>query len=173
MPHSSCMERSTMNTRNVLVAGVAVLLSSFSAWTTAHAQPRRPVTLSDFRSLKVADWHMEISPDGGTLAYVVANEIWLLPIAGGTAPRKVGSGAQPRWSPDGTQLAFYSSGSGTLQLWVVDARTGTSRQVTNQEGGISPDARIRFSGWIGDPLRYGWSPDGAKLVFSSQKERKT
>ncbi len=113
---------------------------------------------------------MEASPDGGTLAYVVANEVWLSTIAERATQRRLAAGTQPRWSPDGTQLAFYSTASGTLQLWVADPRTGTVRQVTSVEGGINPDARLRFTGWIGDPLRYGWSPDGMKLVFTSQKD---
>lgn len=158
-----------MNTRNLLVAGTIGLVSGVDAWTTVHAQAAHVVSVSDFQSLKAVDWHMEISPEGGTLAYVVANEIWLVPTAGGAA-RRVASGVQPRWAPDGTRLAFYSSASGTLQLWVVDPRTGINRQVTKQEGGIEPDARVRFSGWVGDPLRYAWSPDGTQLVFSSQKE---
>jgi Tol biopolymer transport system component len=137
---------------------------------TSHAQVKRAVTLSDFRSLKTVDWHMEASPDGATLAYVVANEIWLSPIAKGSTPRRIAAGNQPRWSPDGTQLAFYSSASGTLQLWVTAPATGATRRVTNVDGGINPDARVRFSGWIGDPLRYGWSPDGTKLAFTSQRE---
>ena len=61
-----------------------------------------------------------LSPDGTTVAYVVgrvdkdANEyrsaIWVAAADGSEPPRRFTSGdksdADPRWSPDGTQLAF-------------------------------------------------------------------
>lgn len=37
---------------------------------------------------------------------------------------------EPRYSPDGTQIAFISERSGQQQLWVADQITGTLRQVT-------------------------------------------
>jgi len=57
---------------------------------------------------------------------------------------------------------------GGLQLWVLDLRTGDTIQITNIEGGINPDALARFTGWGDDPLRYWWSPDGMRIVFTSQ-----
>ncbi len=75
----------------------------------------------------------------------------------------------PRWSPDGSRLAFYSTRSGALQLWVLDLKGGEAVQITNIEGGINPNAVARFTGWGDDPLRYCWSPDGTRIAFASQE----
>src|SRR5229473_3592582 len=64
-------------------------------------------------------------------------------------------------SPDGSQIAFYSTDSGTFQLWVMNVETLRKRQITNVEGGIAPQGRT-LGYWIYDPLRYCWSPDGTK-----------
>ena len=76
-----------------------------------------------------------LRPGGGEVAYVVwwidgedkeyRSAIWLTAVDGSTAPRQLTSGAKrdssPRWSPDGTRLAFASSRGEqkTSQLYVL------------------------------------------------------
>jgi dipeptidyl aminopeptidase/acylaminoacyl peptidase len=148
-----------------------VLLVCFVT-SLVRAQVRHLVTLDDLASLKYLSpaYGMDVSPNDETLAYVVYGEedsLWLVDTKGGI-PRGIGQGKMPRWSPDGSKLAFYSMRSGGLQLWVLDLRTGDSIQITNMLGGINPDALARFTGWGDDPLRYGWSPDGTRIAFTSQ-----
>jgi eukaryotic-like serine/threonine-protein kinase len=61
--------------------------------------------------------------------------------------------ALPRWSPDGTQIAFFSwTASETPRIYVVPAAGGSPRRATSS---VLPEA---------DP---SWAPDGRRLAFGS------
>jgi eukaryotic-like serine/threonine-protein kinase len=58
----------------------------------------------------------------------------------------------PRWSPDGSQIAFVGDPGGErFQIYIVSAAGGSPEQVYRSETAVM------------DP---GWSPDGKSLVFS-------
>jgi dipeptidyl aminopeptidase/acylaminoacyl peptidase len=110
---------------------------------------------------------LDISPDGTRVAYVVTSidpekdeyrsVIHVAP-TDGSAPVEFTRGptrdSAPRWSPDGTQLAFLSDrAGGERQLFVMPARGGEPRQLTS------------FAGHAGAP---NWSPDGTRIVFSAR-----
>jgi dipeptidyl aminopeptidase/acylaminoacyl peptidase len=57
----------------------------------------------------------------------------------------------PQYSPDGSKIAFTSSRSGTVQIWVCDSDGSNPVQVTNFDGAASPR----------------WSPDGRYIAFDS------
>jgi dipeptidyl aminopeptidase/acylaminoacyl peptidase len=105
-----------------------------------------------------------LSPDGRTVAYVVwrldkeendsRSAIWMSPVDGSAPPRQFTSGtkrdAEPRWSPDGTQIAFTSKREGgAAQLFVMPVAGGEPRRLTDLKEDVSQAA---------------WSPDGT-LVF--------
>src|SRR5919112_6259144 len=85
------------------------------------AAEKRAITEKDlFRFVWVADPQM--SPDGSQVAFVrvTVNEksdqyesnLWIAKADGSEAPRQLSSGTRdttPRWSPDGTRLAFTRS----------------------------------------------------------------
>ena len=56
-------------------------------------------------------------------------------------------------------------------MWIFRIASGHSEQVTHMKGGIDPDPMTMFigsDGWLGDPLRYSWSPDSTQIVFPSR-----
>src|SRR5690242_6941807 len=66
---------------------------------------------------------LDVSPDGKTIVFDLAGDLYTLPITGGTATRITsGSGfdGQPRFSPDGKTIVFVSDRSGSENLWFVD-----------------------------------------------------
>lgn len=78
---------------------------------------------------------LDVSPDGKHIAFDLLGDLYELPIEGGTA-RALTSGLawdiQPRYSPDGKQIAFTSDRAGGNNLWIVDAGGGAPRQVTKE-----------------------------------------
>jgi Tol biopolymer transport system component len=60
----------------------------------------------------------------------------------------------PRYSPDGTRIAFASNRSGTLEIWVSDSNGQSLNQLTNFN---NPPT--------GSPM---WSPDGKYIAFDSR-----
>ena len=109
-----------------------------------------------------------LSPDGRTVAFVVwqldkeANDarmnVWLAAADGSAAPRQFTFGkkrdADPRWSPDGTHLAFTSKREDeAAQLYVIPVAGGEAVKLTDTKEDV-PEAE--------------WSPNGTRLAFSSR-----
>ena len=69
----------------------------------------------------------------------------------GSSARKIGSGSNPRVSPDGQTVAFYRFGKGNQppELVVAPASGGPVRKLA--------------SGWQ-DPFVFAWSPDSATIA---------
>jgi tricorn protease len=89
------------------------------------------------------------------IAFVYAGDIWIAPKSGGTALRLSsprGTEQFPRFSPDGTQLAFSGNYDGNVDLYVMPSGGGEPRRVTHH------GANDRLM---------GWTPDGKSLLFSS------
>jgi Tol biopolymer transport system component len=60
------------------------------------------------------------SPDGRLIAFSTLGSIYVQPFDGSAAPRRLGAGFQPSWSPDGKQLALvtWSEGEGGA-IWTM------------------------------------------------------
>src|SRR5262249_31267048 len=112
-----------------------------------------------------------ISPDGTQIAFTLVRidvdedeyrtDVWLASVPGdgkpAAAPRALtfdGFSMKPRWSPDGSLLAFArrpESGK-PPHLFVLPLAGGEARQLTKLEKGAASPA---------------WSPDGKQIAFLS------
>ncbi len=100
-----------------------------------------------------------LSPDGETLAFVYAGDIWLVSASGGTAERLTAHPAShfyPAWSPSGEHLAFTSNRTGSGDIYVMPLAGGEVRRVTYHDAPSVVEA---------------WSSDGEHIFFSSHRER--
>ncbi len=96
---------------------------------------------------------VDVSPDGRQLVFSLLGDLYLLPIGGGAAQRITSGPAwdvQPRFSPDGRELAFTSDRGGGNNLWRVGLDGRNAVQVTKE------DFRL-----LNNPA---WTPDGQFII---------
>ena len=149
----------------VRVALAALALGASTAALAAPAAGPEPrFTGSDLFNLSAAA-DPQISPDGRTIAYVRQSAdimtdrnrstIWVIDVASGRQqPLVAGSGGHfsPRWSPDGTRLAYFSTAEGGApQLYVRWMASGEQARIT---------------GLPNSPNSLEWSPDGRSIAYA-------
>lgn len=92
------------------------------------------------------------------IVFCSEGDLWAVSDQGGTARRITshpGNESMPRFSPDGSRIAFTGEYDGNRDVFVVAAEGGEPRRLT-----WHPDA---------DEV-VGWTPDGAKVLFRSGAE---
>jgi dipeptidyl aminopeptidase/acylaminoacyl peptidase len=109
---------------------------------------------------------VQVSPDGKHVLFTVSEavmtadkseyltQIWMANSDGsGSYQFTFGekSSTNPRWSPDGTWIAFTSSRSGKDNIWLIQADGGEAQQLTDVKSGVRS---------------YDWSPDGKQIAFT-------
>jgi dipeptidyl aminopeptidase/acylaminoacyl peptidase len=106
-----------------------------------------------------------VSPKGDRVVFAMGQpdldanrtptSLWSVPAAGGEA-RRVTTGTKrdmsPKFSPDGSTIAFLSDRDGTVQIWAMPASGGEPSKITAFPGGVE---------------NYDWTQDGKFFVFAA------
>lgn len=133
------------------------------------SRQKRSITAEDLYKLEVLS-DIRISPDGGSVVYTVQrvdaktekkySNLWLAPV-NGAAAHQFTYGDQndnhPRWSPDGSQIAFLSNRNDKekpAQIYLIHFGGGEARVLSSLEGVIRD---------------FVWSPDGRQLLCVARK----
>ncbi len=92
------------------------------------------------------------------ICFVYGGDIWVVDKNGGTAvqlTRSPGEESWPRFSPDGSQIAYTASYNGNPDVYVISVQGGLPFRVTFPS----------FADRLVD-----WHPDGKRLLFASPRE---
>ena len=141
----------------------AFFLSVLIFGATASSAQQPPFANEDVFDIEYAS-DVQISPDAETVAYVRYSmsimrdrregRLWLVN-ADGSQHRKLTSADQaessPRWSPDGTRIAFVSGSAEGSEIYVYWVETGQIARLTQLER---------------SPGNIAWSPDGGRIAFT-------
>jgi Tol biopolymer transport system component len=98
------------------------------------------------------------SPDGERIAFRSERDsggLFVMGATGESVKRVTSAGFDPRWSPDGTHLAYSTEGVVDpysrvvrAELWTADVVSGATTRV-----------------WSGDAVQPSWSPHGTRIAF--------
>jgi tricorn protease len=89
------------------------------------------------------------------IAFVYAGDIWVVPKQGGVAVRLSsprGEEQFPRFSPDGSRIAFSANYDGNTDVYVVPTLGGDPARLTHHPM---------------EDRALGWHPDGKRVLFLS------
>ncbi len=92
------------------------------------------------------------------ITFVYAGDIWLAPKTGGMAQRlssPAGEESFPRFSPDGSVIAFSGNYDGNMDVYAVPTMGGEPMRITHHP--------------MGDRM-LGWYPDGDGILYASSME---
>lgn len=141
----------------------AVVLTAALA-SLALASDNQTPTIDQLLSMKSASGP-QISPDGRYVVYQVSEtnwevnafktELWITATATGERYQLTnakGASSSPRWSPDGSRVAFISDRDGKRQIYLIAPAGGEAAQLTKAETGVNA---------------FEWVPDGSSIAFTA------
>ncbi len=116
---------------------------------------KRPRTVNALQVLE----NIALSPKGERVLFGARGDIFSVPAEKGATRNLTHSSSAhdkyPRWSPDGSRIAFVSDRSGEEEIWTA-AQDGMSEPIQLTNGGTA--------------MRYApeWSGDGKRIAFSDK-----
>ena len=131
--------------KTVLILALLLITSTIKISTASLAQ-EKPLLM---RQPAMSRTHIVFS---------YAGDLWIVSRNGGEASRLttgVGNETSPKFSPDGTTVAFTGEYDGNVDLYTVPASGGVPKRLTYHPGA--------------DGLA-GWTPDGKQLLFASGRD---
>ena len=145
----------------------------FLPWCATAETEEQQHSLFDAMDVFELEWASDprVSPDGQSIVYVRRSfeimsdtgraDLWEVSVDGDFhRPLSTGSGrsTSPRWSPDGSKLAFLSRDTGSSQIHVRWMKTQQTTVISNLKQ---------------SPSDLAWSPDGKWLAFTMDVKKKT
>lgn len=130
--------------------GLIIVLATLPSPGWGQTPPTREIRFTTNEGTFVT---VDVAPDGETIVFDLLGDLYTLPLSGGEAKPLTNGRAwhySPRYSPDGSQIAFISDEVGTDNVWIMPAGGGAARPLTDL-----PDVVA------GAPA---WSADGSRLV---------
>lgn len=142
-------------------------LDTLSIWKTRVAGGRglNQITLRE----NVHDFNPSINPLHKQIVFTSYNKrtnrflttkesrdptIWVSDLDGYRVVQ-IGTGNNPKWSPDGKQILFHARTNENFDIWTINADGTNLTQLTTDSA---------------DDVDPSWSPDGSMVVFSSNRE---
>lgn len=147
--------------------GWLIVLMALAVGAPLSAIAATPFRLDDLQRLvKLSD--PQLSPDGKSVAVVMVTPVWktdkhdtrieVVDVASG-AKRALTHGREgvssPRWSPDGSRLAFLAKDDKTRQpqIYVMPMAGGDAQRITGTKEGVE---------------EFTWSPGGTRIAYVTQ-----
>ena len=121
-----------------------------------------PQEMREGRLLRFPD----VSKD--TIVFSYAGDLWLVPTSGGIARRittSPGLELFPKFSPDGSQIAFTGEYDGKPNVYVIPAEGGQPKQLTFQSATLGLPERMGVENEV-----QGWMPGGKSVYFNSHRD---
>jgi Tol biopolymer transport system component len=136
---------------SILVLSLSLNIVYAQKWNVeAPPGPSKKVTITTDEGTWM---DVDVSPDGQNVVFDLLGDIYTIPIKGGKATTLATGKAweiQPRYSPDGKQIAYTSDRDGGDNIWVMNS-DGTNKHPITKEN-------FRL---LNNPY---WTPDGQYIV---------
>jgi Tol biopolymer transport system component len=138
------------STLRTIAAAIVPLCSALIASPDpAGARDPEPIRLAQ---------DLALAPDGSSIVFSWADDLWTVPSEGGTARRLTvhpGLDAEPAFSPDGETIAFIADRGEGRQVYRMPSEGGVPVPLTSHSEGYRLE---------------GWFPDGESLLVNASRD---